>query len=225
MSSIEFQGDHGYFSENTFFGILLSTGCVFICICPRGVWLPFILENAVLAQGDKRMVMPEDGLMTCEVREKKCKSGNHNIDLASIAFRTGTGKAILVASSAHRRLTMDFVTTIEMIGRTWKEDREAFIKLAFSLEFSRSSGIEKEDTHNKFFEVFKAVPMIMVTAFQGHKEWHLALCFGMTSTTTHTLIKALLHHYFALSNQGDNPTWHPKRWYDAPRSINLFLTQ
>ena len=112
-----------------------------------------------------------------------------------------------------------------MIGRSWKEDREAFIKLAFSLEFSRSSGIEKEDTHNKFFEVFKAVPVTMVTTFQGHKEWHLAHCFGMTSTTTHTLIKALLRHYFALSNQGDNPTWHPKRWYDAPRSINLFLTQ
>ena len=120
---------------------------------------------------------------------------------------------------------MDFVTTTETMGEIWKEDREAFIKLEFSLEFSRSSGIEKEDTHNKFFEVFKAVPMIMVTAFQGHKEWHLARCFSLTSTTTHVLIKALLRHYFTLPNQGDTPTWHPKLWYDAPRNVNLFLTQ
>ena len=42
--------------------------------------------------------------------------------------------------------------------------------------------------------------MIIVTAFQGHHKWHIARRFSLTSTTTHTLIKALLRHYLDLQH-------------------------
>ena len=111
LARIEFHGDRGYFSEITFLSILLQTGCLLTCTCPKGNWLPFVLgKNITLAEGDKRLVLPEDGMMTCEVREKKFKSGNHENTLAIIGLRTGTGKVVLVASTNHRRLSMDFIT-------------------------------------------------------------------------------------------------------------------
>ena len=36
--------------------------------------------------------------------------------------------------------------------------------------------------------------MTLVTACQGHREWHIARRLSFTSTTTHALIKALLRH-------------------------------
>ena len=50
----------------------------------------------------KCLVIPEDDMMTCKVREKMFKSGNCEITLAIIALRTGTGKVVLVASMNHR---------------------------------------------------------------------------------------------------------------------------
>ena len=70
--------------------------------------------------------------MTCEVREKKFKAGNREINLAVTAFRTGTGKVVMAASTIHRRLTMDFVTTTEAYGELWKNDRAKLKKLAFA---------------------------------------------------------------------------------------------
>ena len=52
-------------------------------------------------------------MMYCEVREKEFRSNGKAIKIAIIAFRNGNGKLVLVASSMHRRLTYDFVTTTE----------------------------------------------------------------------------------------------------------------
>lgn len=53
------------------------------------------------------MRIQEEGVMTCEVWEKVFKHNGHEIKLAINAFRNGNGKIVLVASSLHRRLTMD----------------------------------------------------------------------------------------------------------------------
>ena len=127
--------------------------------------------------------------MTCEVREKKFKAGNREIKLAVTAFRTGTGKVVMVASTFHRRLTMDFVTTTETYGELWKRDRESLKKLC-----SRFEGEEKKQTHEEYFDLFQSMPLTLVTAFQGHREWHIARRLSLTSTTTYAAIKALLRH-------------------------------
>ena len=153
-------------------GILLLCYCSLLCTCPRGNWLPFYLgkNTTELAEGERRLVILEDGLMTCEVRERKFTSGNQSITLAIVAYRTGTGKVVLVASSAQRRLAMDFVTTTDKMGELWRKDCQALIKLAFWLEFSRSSGAESKQTHDHFFRLFQDLPVTMVTAFQGYQE-------------------------------------------------------
>ena len=124
MSNGKCHGDRSYLSENAFIGILLLTGCIVTCTCPRGLWLLFVYGYAVRTEDEKRLVIPEEGMMTCEVREKKFKSGDGGIYLAIVVFHTGTGKVVLVASSAFRRLTMDFVTTTKKMGQLWKNDRK-----------------------------------------------------------------------------------------------------
>lgn len=124
LSNFELHADRGYFSQNSFMSILLLTGCMLTCTCPRGKWLPFVIGNAILAEDDKRLVIPEEGMMTCEVREKEFKSENSSIKLACIAFRTGTGNVVMVCSTTHRRLKMDFVTATEGIGTLWHDNRE-----------------------------------------------------------------------------------------------------
>ena len=123
------------------------------------------------------------------------KHDGNEMKLAVNAFRNGNGKGVLVASSLHRRLTMDFVTTRERLRTLWKEDRGALKKLGFSLECSASKGKEKQQTHDEFYEKFQDLPVTQVTAFQGHREWHIARRLSFTSTTTHALIKVLLRHY------------------------------
>ena len=44
LGLIEFHGDRGYFSENSFASILLPTGSAMTCTCPKGIWLPFSLR-------------------------------------------------------------------------------------------------------------------------------------------------------------------------------------
>jgi hypothetical protein len=68
LHNIEFHGNRGYFSENAFIGILLLTGCVLTCTCPRGKWLSFVLGDVPMDDDDDRVVILEEGLMTCEVR-------------------------------------------------------------------------------------------------------------------------------------------------------------
>ena len=87
-----------------------------------------------------------------------------------MAYRTGTGKIVLVASSAQRHLAMDFVTTTDRMGELWRKDCQALIKLAFWLEFSRKSGAESKQTHDHFFRLFQDLSVAMVAAFQGYQE-------------------------------------------------------
>ena len=139
--------------------------------------------------------------MTCEVREKVFLASNCEIRIAITAYRNGNGKVILVASTIHRRLTMDFVTTTEKIGRLWMEDQGRLTELAFALECSNClNEIDTKDTHKDFFELFQSLPVTVVAAFQGHREWHIARRFSLTPTTTHALIKALLRHYSDLQH-------------------------
>ena len=148
MSNIDFHGDRRYFSENAFIGIMLLTGCIVTCTFPIGVWLSFVYGYVVHAKDEKRLVSSEEGMMTCEVREKNFKSGDREIDLAIVAFCTGTGKVVLVASSAFRQLTMDSVTTTDKMGQLWKNDQKALTKLGFSLEYSITSSAGKSP-HSK----------------------------------------------------------------------------
>ena len=106
LNQIDLHGDRGYFSENSFLGILLPTGCKLICTCLRGLWLAFSTEP--VREGDSRIYMPEEGMMTLDVLEKKIKANGQEVTLALTAYRNGHGKAILLASSTHKRLTMDF---------------------------------------------------------------------------------------------------------------------
>ena len=132
--------------------------------------------------------------MTCEVREKKFTHEGQSITIAINAFRTGSGKVVLVASSQHRRLQMDFVTVNDTTAKLWKDDREGFKKLSFSLECSIFNENERKDTHNEYYLLFSELDIKQVTAFHGHREWHIARKLSLTSTSTHALIKALLRH-------------------------------
>lgn len=49
LENIEFHGDRGYFSEQSFLSILQPTGCMFTCTCPQGNWLPFALGKPTVA--------------------------------------------------------------------------------------------------------------------------------------------------------------------------------
>ena len=111
-----------------------------------------------------------------------------------VAFRNSNGKVVLVASSMHRRLKMDFVTTTERIGNLWKNDKDKLIEEAFGIIASAATGIEKNQIHSEYFALFLSLPVTVVTAFQGYREWHIARMFRLTSTTSHALIKALLRH-------------------------------
>ena len=169
LHGTEIHGDRGYFSENAFMAILLLTGCYLACTCPRGHWLPFVIGNEIVKEHDRRMRILEEGLMTCEVREKVFTAENgRKMTLAITAFRNGNGKVILVASSIHRRLTMDFVTTTERFGELWKNNRQKLIELSFGLEFSRFKGFQREEEHRAYLQVYLALPVTIVTAFQGH---------------------------------------------------------
>ena len=57
---------------------------------------------------------------------------------------------------------------------------------------------ERKDVHNVYLDIYKALPVKVVTAFQGHREWHIARRLSLTSTTTHALIKTLLRHHLDL---------------------------
>ena len=49
-----------------------------------------------------------------------------------------------------------------------------------------------------YCEMFQLLPVTIVTAFQGHCEWHIACQFSLTSTNSHSVTKALLRHYLDL---------------------------
>jgi len=86
--------------------------------------LPFHIGATVPTEGDERIPIQEEGVMSCEVREKIFRANNQKITLAVTAYRNGNGKVILLASSIHRRLAIDFVTTTEKFGEllisTWR---------------------------------------------------------------------------------------------------------
>ena len=89
LSGTELHDDRGYFSENAFMAILLLTGCCLTCTCPRGIWLPFVIGNEIVKEHDERMRIPEEGIMTCEVREKVFTAENgRKMTLAITAFRS-----------------------------------------------------------------------------------------------------------------------------------------
>lgn len=57
------------------------------------------------------------------------------------------------------------------------------------------SGDDRDKVHAIYLDIYKVFPVTVVTAFQGHREWHVARRHSFTSTTTHALIKAMLRHY------------------------------
>ena len=113
---------------------------------------------------------------------------------AEQADGNGNSKLVLVASTVHRKLTMDFVTTRPRYGDLWHNDRENLREEGFDLEFSSVSAGRKAAVHNTYYQMLMDCPMEMVTFCQGHREWHLARKFSLTSTSGHALFKALLRH-------------------------------
>ena len=49
--------------------------------------------------------------------------------------------------------------------------------------------------HSAYHEYVPLLPVTMDPSFQGQREWHIARKFSLTSTASHALVKALLHHY------------------------------
>lgn len=198
LSSVEMHGDRGYFPENSFVGILLLTGCLLTCTCPKGKWLPYAVGNGNLKERDNRIPMQESGVMTCEVREKVFCADDCQMKLT--AFRNGNGKVILVASSIHCRLTIDFITMIERYGELWHKNKEQLVDLSFGSETSQFSGDNQNEVHTDYLELYRALLVTVVVTFQGHCEWHIAWRLSLTLTTTHALIKikALLQHFVNL---------------------------
>ena len=137
-------------------------------------------------------------MMTYEVREKQFTEGNQTVTLAVGAYRTGSGKVVLAASTVHRRVTMDFVTATQTAGRQWHENRDALIKAGFALDCSSEVGNEMNSTHEEYFQLFQAIPVTQVTTHQGYPEWHIARKFSISSTQAHALLKALLRHDYDL---------------------------
>ena len=99
LQNVEFHGDRGYFSEGAFLGILLLCACMFTCTCPKGKWLPFVIGDAILKEGDTRERIQEEGVMTYEVREKRFEKDGNSIVVACGAYRTGTDMVVLMCSS------------------------------------------------------------------------------------------------------------------------------
>ena len=125
--------------------------------------MPFVLYNAKskskIAEDDKRIKMNEEGIMTYEVREKKFTQGSQTLTLAVGAYRTGTNKVVLAASTVHRKLSMDFVTATETAGIQWNKDRPALRKAGFALECSSEVGDEMNTTHDAYYQLFQAIPV------------------------------------------------------------------
>ena len=67
----------------------LKTVCVLTCTCPKGIWLSFVLRDAMLSEGGIRVRMLEEGMMTYKVCEKTFKVGNHEIRLTIKVYRNG----------------------------------------------------------------------------------------------------------------------------------------
>ena len=67
-------------------------------------------------------MIPKDGMMMLEVREKTFKADDCELMLSSAAFRTSTSKVLLVASTHNRQLTMDFSTVNDSTAKIWQED-------------------------------------------------------------------------------------------------------
>ena len=79
--------------------------------------LPFVLGNVPMDDEDNRVVMLEEGRMTCKVCEKAFQANNHKIRIAiTMVYHNGNVKVILVPLTNQRWLTMDFVTMTEKIG-------------------------------------------------------------------------------------------------------------
>ena len=66
---------------------------------------------------DNRVVTLEEGLITCKVCEKVFQANNCKIRITLTAYHTGNRKFILVASTIHERLAMDFVIRTKKIER------------------------------------------------------------------------------------------------------------
>ena len=111
--------------------------------------------------------------MTYEVREKKFTQGNQTLTLEVGAYRTGTNKVVLAASTVHRKLSMDFVTATETAGIQWNKDRPALRKAGFALECSSEVGDEMNTTHDAYYQLFQDTPVTQVTTHQGYSEWHM----------------------------------------------------
>ena len=79
----------------------------------------------MIEDGDDRILMQEEGLVIFEVWEKTFKVNNNNIILMITACCNGNGNCVLVASSIHRRPTIDFETTTERVVNLWKHNQGA----------------------------------------------------------------------------------------------------
>jgi hypothetical protein len=120
-------------------------------------------NHITLIKGDKCLVLPEDDMMSCEVLEKKLKSGNRKNTLAIIGLGNITGKVVLVASTNYRRLSMDFITVNDIVAELWRNDCQAF---GFSLDCSTMyTGDRCNESHDKYYQLFHTLPILVITTF------------------------------------------------------------
>ena len=196
LNQIELHGVRGYFSENSFLGILLPASCKLICTCPRGLWLAFSTET--VGGGGQQNLHAERGHDDpgCFGKTVKSKrSGNYAGD-DGVSHATDTAKLFFSLPQLTKDLpwiSLRQPIILVPFGRTidghWFNLR---LRLSSQLQLLRAEG--KKKLRSMYYGLFSLLPVIMVTVFQGHREWHIARKFSLTSTTSHVLVKALLHN-------------------------------
>ena len=71
--------------------------CWTVSTWPKGSWLSFALGDGQLKGNDHCELIPDDGLITYEIREKVFQSNGNSLTLACGAFQTDMGKVTEIA--------------------------------------------------------------------------------------------------------------------------------
>ena len=90
----------------------------------------------------------------------------------------------------------------EQYSQIWNNNRSKLKEIGFALEVSAvEAKVQQKSLHSKYTQLFFDLPITQVTAFLGHKEWHLTHQFSLSSKHTYSLICILCKHYLDLEHE------------------------
>ena len=80
----------------------------------------------------------------------------------------------------------------------YKDDRSKLHKKGFNttnqIDYEDDEYNDVEDRNDGYYELFKEMPVNMLTTQQGTKEWHMCRSFSFTSSTMLELMSVLDRH-------------------------------